>query len=490
MSNTEDYLDSLLNNINSENMTEKSQSQKGEEEHQHEVNFLKEFEGELEGEDADDFLRQFELELEPEKDNPLEVDLEKEQGFFENIEGIVQSVSKEEASNKSQDADLEEENQSPELPLEDLSEETESPEEKSEEAELEYVTEEEMGEETGDDELLNFLSDMQNDEDISEIGDLLKADQENIELEESGLEALEEETNQSDKDSDAVQEEKPVVKEKKKGLLKKIADVLFGAEEEIEKSKVQEEVVVPEVGDLENISEENLQILKELETVEQAAQEEPEGKKEKKKREKKPKKEKEPKEKKERKKRERKPKPPKEKDNTPALPKKPVILIFLMAASIIVLILLMSNSVGYSSNISEAKDAMDNAEYTKAYKELAGLDLKTADMKLYKKAEVMASVQAQYDSYLTLMSANEYDLALDALIRGIGRYDAKLSTAKKYGLEKQLNVIEVQIEEALDAQFDLTAEDARELYSIKKRKDYSVQIHKIIQELNIGQVEE
>lgn len=607
MSNTEDYLDSLLNNINSVNMTGKNQpsreedistakseeiirrykqeqeykrekEQKREEERRREQEFLNTFEEELSEEEADDFLHQFELELEAEDGNsgePIEKQ-EKQAGFFENIEGIVESISgsrepakRPEASkeklvqgafeeerltqNESQflsdvlgpEVELEEvvsnniqqdvlgeheeETASPhreeeepvekapeevvsaleEIPVEELTEEELveelSPEDLEEKLdsqeeqpkEPEYATEEAMEEgETGDEDLLDLLSDMQDDEDISEIGDLLKADQENIELEESGLETPTAEgisqpsggSSEEEIEETAGKKKKGAGKEKK-GLIGKLADMLFGDDEE--ETKASEDVVVPEMGDLENISEENLEILKELESAEKAAApEEPEGKKKKRKREKKEKKEKKPKEKKERKKREKKPKPPKEKDNTPPLPKKPVILIFLMAASILVLVLLMSKLIGYTSSISAAKDAMDNADYIEAYKELSGLELKKADKKLYTKAEAMASVQEQHDAYLTLMSAGEYEMALDALVRGVGRYDAKLATAKKYGLEKQLNVIEAEIEDALDTQFDMTADDARELYSIRKRKDYSIRIQEIIEELNLGQVEE
>ena len=376
-----------------------------------------------------------------------------------------------------------------ELSPEDLEEKLGSQDEEQPK-ELEYATEEAMEEgETGDEDLLDLLSDMQDDEDISEIGDLLKADQENIELEESGLETPMAEGLSQPTGGNSGEETEEAAGKKKKGLIGKLADMLFGDDEE--EVKATEEVVVPEMGDLENISEENLEILKELESAEKAAApEEQEDKKKKRKREKKEKKEKKPKEKKERKKREKKPKPPKEKDNTPPLPKKPVILIFLMVASILVLVLLMSKLIGYTSSISAAKDAMDNADYIEAYRELSGLELKKADKKLYTKAEAMASVQEQHDAYLTLMSAGEYEMALDALVRGVGRYDAKLATAKKYGLEKQLNVIEAEIEDALDTQFDLTADDARELYSIRKRKDYSIRIQEIIEELNLGQVEE
>lgn len=593
MSNTEDYLDSLLNNINSVNMTGKNQpsreedistakseeiirrykqeqeykrekEQKREEERRREQEFLNTFEEELSEEEADDFLHQFELELEAEDGNsrePIE-EQEKQAGFFENIEGIVESISgsrepakQPEASkeklvqgafeeerltqNESQflsdvlgpEVELEEvvsnniqqdvlgeheEEKEPtekaaeeavsvseEIPVEELTEEELieelSPEDLEEKLgsqdeeqpkELEYATEEAMEEgETGDEDLLDLLSDMQDDEDISEIGDLLKADQENIELEESGLETPMAEGLSQPTGGNSGEETEEAAGKKKKGLIGKLADMLFGDDEE--EVKATEDVVVPEMGDLENISEENLEILKELESAEKAAApEEQEDKKKKRKREKKEKKEKKPKEKKERKKREKKPKPPKEKDNTPPLPKKPVILIFLMAASILVLVLLMSKLIGYTSSISAAKDAMDNADYIEAYRELSGLELKKADKKLYTKAEAMASVQEQHDAYLTLMSAGEYEMALDALVRGVGRYDAKLATAKKYGLEKQLNVIEAEIEDALDTQFDLTADDARELYSIRKRKDYSIRIQEIIEELNLGQVEE
>ncbi len=593
MSNTEDYLDSLLNNINSVNMTGKNQpsreedistakseeiirrykqeqeykrekEQKREEERRREQEFLNTFEEELSEEEADDFLHQFELELEAEDGNsrePIE-EQEKQAGFFENIEGIVESISGSREPAKQPEASKEklvqgafeeerltqnetqflsdvlgpeveleevvsnniqqdvlgehEEEKEPtekaaeeavsvseEIPVEELTEEELieelSPEDLEEKLgsqdeeqpkELEYATEEAMEEgETGDEDLLDLLSDMQDDEDISEIGDLLKADQENIELEESGLETPMAEGLSQPTGGNSGEETEEAAGKKKKGLIGKLADMLFGDDEE--EVKATEEVVVPEMGDLENISEENLEILKELESAEKAAApEEQEDKKKKRKREKKEKKEKKPKEKKERKKREKKPKPPKEKDNTPPLPKKPVILIFLMVASILVLVLLMSKLIGYTSSISAAKDAMDNADYIEAYRELSGLELKKADKKLYTKAEAMASVQEQHDAYLTLMSAGEYEMALDALVRGVGRYDAKLATAKKYGLEKQLNVIEAEIEDALDTQFDLTADDARELYSIRKRKDYSIRIQEIIEELNLGQVEE
>ena len=362
-------------------------------------------------------------------------------------------------------------------------------------SEPEYVEEEPIGElDSANADLLELLNGVEGDADLSEIGDLLNADSNDITLQETGA-AYDEGVKAASSGSAATgtkekaddEKKKP---KKKKGFFAKLAATLFGEEEE---PTDVEHVEVPESQDLENISDENLQILKELEAAEQAgaAKEDKKQAKKDKKKAKKEKKEKEPKEKKPRKKREKKVKEPKpeEPDNTPPLPKKPVILIFLMAFSILALVLLMMKLSGKNSYIDTAKQAMDNGEYVEAYEQLSGLNLKGNDQKLYEEVSTMAAVQEQYQAYLTLMGADKYDLALDALVRGIGRYDKGLDNAKKYGREGEMNHLKDQLEEALDQQFGMSTDDARKLYKIKDREEYSKEIQKIIQKMNLGQEE-
>lgn len=539
--NTEDYLDSLLNSINNSNMAGKSpktddafedadeafrrfereqeykreQRRKKAEEQRRENEFLREFEGELYQEDTDDFLQQFELELEAEKGDDLDRGAVDDEDFFENLEGIVSGASGEKKTET--DVEQAEADREPSIPAGELSEGTLENSETGagEEAPLfeelleggedgqqpEFASEELMPEgENGDDDLLNLLSGLDDDGELSEIGDLLKADEENMELEGSSLGDLMVDTIDGDGFTGIMQEEakpsgneagekkgKKKKKKEKKGFFAKLSSALFGEDESQEST---ENIVVPEAEDLENISEENLQILKELEAAEQEnASKEAEGKKgRKKKKDKKEKKEKKPKEKKERKKREKKvkePKPPKEVDNTPPLPRVPVILIFLMAFSILLLVLLTIKGTGRSSYIDTAKQAMETGDYVKAYGELSGLELKDSEQDLYEKVEAMALVQEQYNAYLVMMSENKYSMALDALIRGIGRCDSNLATAQKYGLESEMNKLKTQLTEALDNQFGMTEEEAKELYSIRDREDYSRQIEKKISAMNL-----
>lgn len=544
MGNTEDYLDSLLNSINNSNMTGKSQKtedpfedadeafrrfereqeykreqrRKREEEQRRENEFLQEFEGELSEEDTDDFLQQFELELEAESGDDLNRGAVDDTDFFENLEGIVSGASPERKAEKT--AEPMQTGQEPSIGAMEVPEET-VPLANGTEEEMplenlfgessadgtgkpEFATEELMPEgESGDEDLLNLLSGLGDDEDISEIGDLLKADEEHVELEEASLDDVNimvdtisgdgftgilQGGEEPSKGGKKEKKEKKNKKNEKKGFFAKLSSALFG---EGENEESLNDVVVPEAEDLENISEENLQILKELEAAEQEnVSKESKDKKSKKK--KKEKKEKKPKEKKERKKREKKvkePKPPKEVDNTPPLPKKPMILIFLMAFSVLVLVLLTIKGTGKSAYIDAAKQAMENGEYVQAYGELSGLELKGSEQDLYEKAQAMALVQEQYDAYLTMMGADKYSLALDALVRGIGRYDSNLGTAQKYGLENEMKKLKEQLTEALQNQFGMSEEEARELYSIKKREDYSIQIEQKIDAMNLGQVD-
>lgn len=541
MANTEDYLDSLLNSINNTNMSgKKSKSYSGsdpydnaseafrkferEQEYkreqrkkrEEEQRFLQEFEGELEQEDVDDFLRQFELELAEEEENEANESVNTQSSvdenagniadmvsnavenstagssatseqtvsgdtqaaasadnaeFFENLEEIVSDAS---ANDTDQGTP---QGTSKQGEMSGVSDEGAAQEAQS--SEPEYAEEEPIGElDSANADLLELLNGVEGDADLSEIGDLLNADSNDITLQETGA-AYDEGVKAASSGSAATgtkekaddEKKKP---KKKKGFFAKLAATLFGEEEE---PTDVEHVEVPESQDLENISDENLQILKELEAAEQAgaAKEDKKQAKKDKKKAKKEKKEKEPK--------------PEEPDNTPPLPKKPVILIFLMAFSILALVLLMMKLSGKNSYIDTAKQAMDNGEYVEAYEQLSGLNLKGNDQKLYEEVSTMAAVQEQYQAYLTLMGADKYDLALDALVRGIGRYDKGLDNAKKYGREGEMNHLKDQLEEALDQQFGMSTDDARKLYKIKDREEYSKEIQKIIQKMNLGQEE-
>lgn len=498
MSGTEDYLDGLLNSVEG-NETHKINEPKqqaedildaGRDDMGMDDEFLDSFEKEiLSGGGDDEFIRELEKDLGEVTESGLAAD-DKDDDLLESLDGIVNSA-KEEMQVDSELDDMEVDTLGD---FGDMSMDT---------AQTEKSSSDEFGFADDDADLMDLLS---SEGDFSDIGDMLKADEDNttladvndtpdIDLDASETSAAEEE-GMTEGRKRKKKEKKAKDGEEKKGFFQKVSSFLFGDDEEEEKTPkpVKAATAAPSIEDL---SDENLQILQELEGSPDAAAEpetpaaDEEDEKEKKKREKAEKKAQAKKEKEEKKaqaKKEKeakkaqkvkKPKPPKEPDNTPPLPKKPVVLIFVMAASFLALVLVGTNLFGYSHSMNEAKLAYDLGDYKLAYTQVSGLEIKEDDMDTYQKYCIMANAGGEYNAYQTFMAQGIYDMALDSLIRAIGRCDKYSEDAANYGCANELMNVRNQAVGAL-AGFGLTEERAMELYAVDEREEYSAELYAVL----------
>lgn len=448
--------------------------------------FLDSFEKELfSGEDTDDFIRQFEQELAiEEEEEPSDEALASEEVFFQDLDGIVNG-----AKEKMQEQDEFSE------PEEDIMVDT-------------------IGVETEDDDQ-DLMTLLQSEGDFSDIGDMLKADEENVALSDDGgddfadfsLDGIEE---AAIPEGAVLEEENPGGKRRKKkekkqksengegqSFLQRMSKVLFGEEEEEEAAVQPVKVAAVSAPSIEELSDENFQILQELEGMQvteepQAEPEVEEDVKEKKKREKEEKKAKAKQEKKEkqeqakkaraekRAKKEKKKKPPKEPDHTPPLPKKPVILVFVMVGSFLALVLIGTNLFGYSGSMSKAKKEYGLGNYEAALREVSGMELKEQDYETYEKYSIMGNAAGEYRAYQSFMEAELYDMALDSLIRTIGRCDKYKPDAEVYGCEGELERLRNQAVGALGI-FGLSEERVAELYAMDDRSEYSEELYAVLE---------
>lgn len=515
MSGTEDYLDGLLNSVEGKKPPQTTETKRQIKDMEFDLegehmgaddDFLNSFEKEILSDGGDDaFIRQFEEEL----NEGTEGGAGKGDAFFESLDGIVNSA-KQEMKAESEMDDMMVDTLG-DFPADDVpggasqaqtsSSGGASQAQASPSGESDFV---------GDDaDLMDLL---QSEGDFSDIGDMLKADEENTALADES-DSSDDEIQTPDTESDAEPEgkaggrkrKKKEKKEKKakenadgeakKGFFQKISSFLFGDDEE-EKAP-EEPVKAAAQPSIEDLSDESLQILQELEGKPEAAAqpetpaEDAEDEKEKKKREKAEKKEKAKKEKAEKKakaKKEKeqkkaqkvkKPKPPKEPDNTPPLPKKPVILIFVMAASFLALVLIGTNLFGYSHSMDQAKQAYQSGDYKLAFAQVSGMEIKEADIDTYEKYRIMANAGGEYSAYQTFMSQGIYDMALDSLIRTIGRCDKYSAEAQSYGCANDLMNVRNQAVGAL-AGFGLTEQRAVELYAVDEREEYSAELYAVL----------
>lgn len=563
MSRTEDYLDELLNSMEGKKPQTSGAEQKLEMENDRvpametdarsmspEDEFLDSFEKELfSGDDTDDFIRQFEKELELEGEDgiaqaeaivgaeePLDrgnlsgmdnlsgaepsfaaetmAGTEKDGIFFENLDSIVNSAQEEQGG---QDDSLDPDDDIMvdtigDLPGQGLgaSDDFDEPLPGLEEM-MSANTAEPSGLVDEDQDLMDLL---QSEGDFSDIGDMLKTEDEGTGFSGGGQDDLMDFSigGEDTAEEMTVEEEEPKEKNRKKkakkqkmgkdentGFIQKIAQALFGEDEEEhaeeEPVKVAAAVAAPSI---EELSDENLMILQELEGSQPAeepvaAEPEEEDPKEKKKRERKEKKEKEKKEKKEKQeqakkaraekkaKKVRKPKKPKEPDNTPPLPKKPVILTFAMVASFLVLVMLGTNYFGYSSSMEKAERSFGLGEYEAAFAEVSGMEMKEKDYDTFEKYRIMAYAAGEYSAYQSFMDTNIYDMALDALIRTVGRCDKYQADAESYGCAQELARLREQAAGALSS-FGVSEERALALYAAEDRDTYSTEIYAVLAE--------
>ena len=264
---------------------------------------------------------------------------------------------------------------------------------------------------------------------------------------------------------------------KKEGFLKKLSRILFGEDDEDEKgdsvSSQKEPLTGENAGDI-DLSDPNMQILQELGDIPDISDAPKE--------EEKP----DPKEEKPKPKKEKKPKPPKEPDLTPPLPKVPVILIFVMVFSFLILVVLATNLVGYSSSFSNAEDAYAKGDYEQAFQDVAGLEVKEKDQDTYRKYRILAYTAGQYRAYQNLVNQKIYDMALDSLISTIGRCEEYSSDAKELGCEGEISDIQAKAEEALEA-FKIDTEKALEVYDMKDRTAYSKEIYQILDDAGLSE---
>ena len=272
----------------------------------------------------------------------------------------------------------------------------------------------------------------------------------------------------------------------KKSLIKRIGDALFGEEEETEEAPADTGELQPEgleqAPELDDLSDENLKLLQELEgtgAAEPETEAEPEiSEEEKKAQAKKAKAEKKAQ-------KAKKPKKPKEPDNTPPLPKKPVVLIMVMAASFLALVLVGTNLFGYTLSFNNAKQAYELGDYQAAFADVSGLTVKEADQETYQKYSIMANAAGEYQAYQTFMENGIYDMALDSLIRAVGRCDKYSEEAAAYGCSTELAKIRDQAVAGLSG-FGLTQERAQELYAERERDTYSQELYSILAAAGLG----
>lgn len=540
MSNKEeDYLDNLLNSVSGGRREKDLEIEEGTRENSsldletdddisekdflglEGDDFLKAIEEELGKEDADRYLREFEQELQFDEQVRMAKDLQDSYEPEDILDGaLAQMMDEDQDGDSTEDllqSSLMDGDTSTEEPLADGDASTEGAlmdgDAFSEEAfggvdALEGFSDmggESLGEDMSGEEVPlsgneteDLMSLLAGDDDLADLSSLLDMSEGTGDAPLDGGEAFQEfaqkemENQEALRDGEAPLTEDSDKKPKKPGFFKRLLQALFKEHvEEVEAPAEKVDVSASQGPDARELSDENLAILQELEGANLPGKEEKKGKekkkKEKKPKEKKPKKAKAPKE--------QKPKKPKKEkkpffnDQSKPLPKVPVLLIFAMVLSAMLLVLVTTELTGYQTAMKKAEELYNNGAsdyhcYIEAYKAESGLKVSRKDQDTYQKIVLVAQVADAYAGYEMAVQLDRTVDAVDSLVCVIGRYNQNIEKAEELGAKDQMDQVRALAAEKM-AEYGLSEEDASKLYRIRTRSSYSVELHKKLQELGI-----
>lgn len=367
----------------------------------------------------------------------------------------------------------------------------------------ENVSEESPAMDKEEEDILALLDSIQDDEDVSEINELLTKAENNEAVDESIFTGKEEAADAAaeiaallgDEGGEEAPPDEEENKRKKKEKVKK---------EKVKKEKADKEQDGENKGpkepgffsklfsklaeeEAEPISEENQNIMKELEAEDaaEAGQKKPikkglipgkkddgEGEGTGKKAKKEKKKEKPKKE----------PKPKKEKPKKePAAPEKPgkriskasILVIVLFAATIFGVICFAASFLSGMLQKQRAKEAFAKQDYLSCYQELYGLDLTEEEEKMFYHARTVLKTERMLIKYENYLEDYQILEALDILMQALADYDELYAEAQSYGAETEVNSYYTRIYEILNRDYGLSRETAHAIADCESKVDYT-----------------
>lgn len=257
----------------------------------------------------------------------------------------------------------------------------------------------------------------------------------------------------------------------KKGLMSKFVSFLMEEDEEPENEDVR-------------MSEENQEILDELDREQAGKNKKPKKakkKKEKKKKEQKPKKVKPPKPKKE-----KKPKEPEEYLPGRRLTFKKMLPIFLLGATVGAVVFIFVNlSVGYTIK-REAEAAFEAGDYQTCYLKLFGRKLNEEEAAMLGKSECILHMRMRYQEYLAVAKEGSDAEILDSLIQIVNDYPALYEYALQYNAAPEIYEIYTGILNILNERYGVTEEQARAIAAIDGNITYTKAIYAVVEGRGYG----
>ena len=152
-------------------------------------------------------------------------------------------------------------------------------------------------------------------------------------------------------------------------------------------------------------------------------------------------------------------------------------IVFIFFAMIAVVIIVGTSIFSYSLSIRNAEYEFDRDEYTLAYNEIYGLDIKDEDIVLYDRIMTVMYVQKQLNSYYNYYGLDDKPKALDSLLKGLQRYEKYIELAVELEIDSDLDSVRKKILKEISTTFTLTEQEAMEIIQSDSQAEYSKKVY-------------
>ncbi|WP_310602994.1 hypothetical protein [Anaerosporobacter sp.] len=163
--------------------------------------------------------------------------------------------------------------------------------------------------------------------------------------------------------------------------------------------------------------------------------------------------------------------------------KKGAAVVLIAFALLAVVIIVGTKNLSYSASIQQAEDYLARKKYSKAYKEISGIDVKKSDEELAKKIKTIMYVNKEIESYNNYYAIQYYAEALNSLLNGLVKYDVYLEQASELGVKSDLQYVKEQVLQELAEKYNLDEVSAQKIIAIEDQEAYSDEVFAIAEKL-------
>jgi len=157
-------------------------------------------------------------------------------------------------------------------------------------------------------------------------------------------------------------------------------------------------------------------------------------------------------------------------------------IVFVFFGIIAAFVIVGTDIFDYNSSITKAENYFEEDEYTEAYSQLAGLNIKSKDQELYEKVRTVMYVDKELNSYQNYTNIRMYPEALDSLIKGLEKYDAHIENAEELDVTEDYDKLRNKILSEMENEYNLTEKEAYKLIEMEDQTAYSEKVIAIANE--------